>query len=77
MQTIKLNWHVFILTHKVIKNFARMSVVSWSLSNTMETGFCIDALKKGLVYAHPEIINSKQGCQFTSNDWVDYLSEFL
>ena len=51
-------------------------MVSWSLSNTMETGFCIDALKKGLVYAHPEIINSDQGCQFTSNDWVDYLNEW-
>ena len=33
-------------------------IVSWSLSNTMETKFCIDALKKGLVYAQPEIINS-------------------
>ena len=35
-----------------------------------------DALKKGLVYTHPEIINSDQGCQFTSNDWVDYLNEW-
>lgn len=51
-------------------------IVSWSLSNTMETRFCIDALKKGLVYAQPEIINSDQGCQFTSEDWVDYLNEW-
>jgi len=51
-------------------------IVSWSLSNTMETGFCIEALKKGLVYAQPEIINSDQGSQFTSDDWVDYLNEY-
>jgi putative transposase len=51
-------------------------IVSWSLSNSMETGFCIDALKKGLLYAQPEIINSDQGSQFTSEDWVDYLDEW-
>lgn len=51
-------------------------IVSWSLSNSMETGFCLEALKKGLVYAQPEIINSDQGSQFTSDDWVDYLNEY-
>ena len=51
-------------------------IVSWSLSNTMETGICIDALKKGLAHAQPEIINSDQGSQFTSEDWVDYLDEW-
>ena len=51
-------------------------IVSWSLSNTMETGFCMDALKKVLIYAHPEIINSDQGSQFTSDDWVDFLNEW-
>jgi putative transposase len=50
-------------------------VVGWSLSNTLETGFCIDALKSGLVRAKPEIINSDQGCQFTSDDWVNFLLE--
>ena len=28
------------------------------------------------VNAHPEIINSDQECQFTSNNWVDYLNEW-
>lgn len=51
-------------------------IVSWSLSNTMDTGFCLEALKKGLLYAQPEIINSDQGSQFTSEDWVDYLNEW-
>jgi len=51
-------------------------VVGWSLSNTLETDFCIDALTRGFYYAMPEIINSDQGCQFTSEDWVDFLREY-
>lgn len=51
-------------------------VVGWSLSNTLETDFCIEALKFGLVYATPEIINSDQGCQFTSDDWINFLREW-
>jgi putative transposase len=51
-------------------------VIGWSLSNTLETAFCIDALKSGLVNAKPEIINSDQGCQFTSEDWVSFLHEW-
>lgn len=51
-------------------------VVGWSLSNTLETEFCLDALKIGLKEAVPEIINSDQGCQFTSEDWIDFLHEW-
>lgn len=51
-------------------------IVAWSLSNTLDTGFCIDALKSGLADAQPEIINSDQGCQFTSDDWINYLREW-
>ncbi|MEO9206432.1 MAG: IS3 family transposase [Gammaproteobacteria bacterium] len=51
-------------------------IVGWSLSNTLETEFCIDALKTGLTNAQPEIINSDQGCQFTSDDWIDFLREW-
>ena len=51
-------------------------IVSWSLSNTLETKFCLDALKKGLEQAQPEIINSDQGCQFTSDDWVEFVKEW-
>jgi putative transposase len=51
-------------------------IVGWTLSNTMDTAFCIDALKLGLAEACPEIINSDQGCQFTSSDWIDFLREW-
>lgn len=48
-------------------------VVSWSLSNTLETAFCVEALTKGLTTAKPEIMNSDQGSQFTSDEWINYL----
>jgi putative transposase len=51
-------------------------IVGWSLSNTLETDFCIDALKSALGHATPEIINSDQGCQFTSDDWIHFLGEW-
>lgn len=51
-------------------------VVSWSLSNTLDTEFCMDALKSGLADTQPEIINSDQGCQFTSDGWINYLREW-
>ena len=50
-------------------------VVSWEISNTMETSFCIEALKSGLLQTKPDIVNSDQGSQFTSSDWVDFVNE--
>jgi putative transposase len=51
-------------------------VVGWSLSNTLDTESCINALKTGMKYAEPEIINSDQGCQFTSDEWINFLREW-
>lgn len=50
-------------------------IVSWSLSSTLDTEFCLEALKSGLSEAEPEIVNSDQGCQFTSREWVSFLQE--
>ena len=41
-------------------------VLSWSLSVTMELEFCVEALKRALLRGRPEIFNSDQGSQFTS-----------
>jgi putative transposase len=51
-------------------------VVGWVLSNTLETEFCIEALKSGFMYGQPEVLNSDQGSQFTSELWVNFLSEY-
>jgi len=50
-------------------------VVGWALSNTLETEFCISALRSALLMAKPTIINSDQGCQFTSEEWINFLRE--
>lgn len=41
-------------------------VLSWELSNTMDTTFCIDALEKALGVSTPTVFNTDQGAQFTS-----------
>ena len=41
-------------------------VLTWELSNSMETGFCVDALKRALKRARPAIFNTDQGSQFSS-----------
>ena len=50
-------------------------IVGWSVSNTMDTSFCIEALNMGLARSIPEIVNSDQGCQFTSDAWIGALKE--
>jgi putative transposase len=41
-------------------------VLAWEVSNTLDGGFCLDALEHSLARATPEIFNSDQGAQFTS-----------
>lgn len=48
-------------------------LLAWNLSNTLETGFCMDALKQAMSIAKPEILNTDQGCQFTSEEWIGYV----
>ena len=50
-------------------------VLGWAVSNTMETGLCLEALEKALAATGsvPEIFNTDQGCQFTSAEWTGRL----
>jgi putative transposase len=48
-------------------------VLSWSLSPTMEIEFCIETLKQALRQGRPEIFNSDQGSQFTSEKFTGVL----
>lgn len=50
-------------------------VLSWNLSNSMETRFCLEALDAALAIATPEIFNTDQGSQFTSNDFTARLQD--
>jgi len=49
-------------------------VLSWRLSNSMESGFCVEALKEALQKGTPEIFNTDQGSQFTSDEFVSILA---
>lgn len=49
-------------------------VLSWRVSITMDRSFCIEALQDAIErYGAPEIVNTDQGSQFTSSDFVDLL----
>jgi len=49
-------------------------VLSWKLSNTMDTSFCVAALEEAVArYGSPAIFNTDQGSQFTSTEFVEVL----
>jgi putative transposase len=50
-------------------------VLAWRLSNTMEVGFCLEALEEALSQGRPEIFNTDQGSQFTSDAFTGILLE--
>jgi len=50
-------------------------IISWRISNTLETDFCCKALKDALGKAKPVYFNTDQGSQFTSRDFTSILQE--
>lgn len=50
-------------------------VISWELSNTLDTEFCLNALDRALVKMRPEIFNTDQGVQFTSEAFTGRLTQ--
>jgi putative transposase len=54
-----------------ILDVASRKVLAWRLSNTLTAHFCIEALEEAMrKYGRPEIFNTDQGSQFTSEDWI-------
>ena len=64
----------FIYLVAVMDWFSRY-VLSWEMSNTLDAGFCMDALNRALLKAKPEIFNSDQGSQFTSKAFLKILKD--
>lgn len=57
-----------------VLDWATRRVLSWRLSNTLTTDFCLEAVEDALGrYGTPEIFNTDQGSQFTSTEFVDLL----
>jgi putative transposase len=50
-------------------------VLSWRLSNTLDTAFCIEALHEALKHGKPMIFNTDQGSQFTSKRFTGVLKQ--
>lgn len=48
-------------------------VIAWRLSNTLTADFCVECLDEALEYGKPEIFNTDQGCQFTSEEFTSVL----
>lgn len=48
-------------------------VLAWNLSNTLDVDFCLEALREALLVGKPDIFNSDQGSQFTSDDFTGIL----
>nr|WP_156782300.1 IS3 family transposase [Geosporobacter ferrireducens] len=59
----------------VIIDWYSRTIIDYQLSNTLECDFILRCLKRGFTKAKPEIINSDQGSQFTSNDYISLLKE--
>jgi len=58
-----------------IMDWASRKTLTFRLSNTLDTSFCTEALEEAIAkYGCPEIFNSDQGSQFTSDDFTDVLS---
>ena len=50
-------------------------VVAWGLSNTLEAGFCAEALTEALGQGRPDVFNTDQGSQFTSREFTQILQD--
>lgn len=50
-------------------------VLAWRLSNSLDADFCAECLKDALQYGKPEMVNTDQGCQFTSEGFIKVLLE--
>jgi putative transposase len=63
----------FLFLVAIIDLYSRR-VLAWRLSNTLETSFCVEALREALArYGRPEIFNTDQGAQFTSEEFTSVL----
>jgi putative transposase len=65
--------HGFVYLVAIIDVRSRY-IVGWNISIHLDTENCLLALDKALKIGSPEILNSDQGCQFTSDSWIQMLT---
>ena len=65
----------FVYLVAIIDIFSRY-ILSWKISNTLDAGFCHEALSEAIEsYGIPEYFNTDQGSQFTSEEFIDILKD--
>jgi putative transposase len=64
----------FMYLTAIMDWFSRF-VLSWTISNSLDASFCVEALIAALAMALPEIFNSDQGGQFTSESFITVLEK--
>jgi len=66
--------HAYLVS---IMDWHSRAVLSWEVSNTMDTGFCVRALKAAMSATgrKPRIFNTDQGSQFSSHEWTGELKK--
>jgi putative transposase len=63
--------HVYLTA--IIDWFSR-KILAWKLSTTLDTAFCIDVVNEAIdKFGTPEIVNTDQGCQYTSKNFTNNL----
>lgn len=65
-------YYVYLIC--LIDVFSR-KIMAWKLATTLDAASCLEVLTNALKDAKPDIINSDQGCQFTSEPWVSALKK--
>jgi len=66
----------YMYLYAVIDLYSRF-IVNWGLSNNMNADWCVTITREAFQkWGKPEIFNTDQGAQFTSDDFVDLLKEF-
>lgn len=66
--------HGYLYLTAVIDWYSRC-IVGWEVDDTLDTRMVINALKKAFQIAKPVILNSDQGCQFTSHEYRNFIQE--
>ncbi len=69
---IRMNKGFIYLT--VVMDWFSRYVISWRVSISLESDFCVEALEEALLTSKPEIFNSDQGVQYTSNRFTEVLN---
>jgi len=60
----------------VVQDWFSRKILSWRLSNTLDVHFCTEALEEAINrYGNPEIFNTDQGAQYTSEKFLNILKE--